>query len=122
MKLPKWPNLIWLGLLVAVSFSLSSSGAIKSIKKTTQPDADQSLLDWDLKTTVGAYQEVGKTNPAWDEPAIRALSEYARHPFNKIRFTDKPWIETISEPWAENVRTNCDAAIKAGCDDPMVRY
>ena len=62
---------------------------------------------------VEAYQQFGHANAAWDEPAKRALTEFARHDANVI-LPDEPWEQIIS--------TNCAAAIKAGCDDPLMRY
>jgi tetratricopeptide (TPR) repeat protein len=110
MKLPRWPYLILLGLLfIAGCFALALLFG------------RQSRLDWELKITVKAYQKAGFTDPAWDKPAKRALTEFARMSSAVIP-QDKPWEEFIREPWAQIVRTNCDAAIKAGCDDPMVNY
>lgn len=97
--------LIWVCLFGTLSISRSSGASTQ--------DARQSRLNWNLETTVDAYKKVGKTNSKWDEPAIRALTEYAR---NSSKVTSP------EEPWEEIIRTNCDAAIKAGCNDPMVRY
>jgi hypothetical protein len=73
----------------------------------------QARLDWDVKTLVTAYQNAGNSEAAWDGPATRALTEFAR---TRAGVTDP------IEPWSQIIATNCSAAIEAGCDDPMVRY
>ncbi len=70
-------------------------------------------LDWNMKTLVQAYQDIGNTDQAWDKPAIQALTEFAR---------SRSLVLDPDEPWAEIIATNCGAAINAGCDDPMIRY
>jgi hypothetical protein len=102
MNLPGWPYLVSIGLFVAASFALASP-----------QETNQSRLDWNLKMIVGAYQQFGNTNAAWDEPAIRALTEFARHDSDVIQ---------PGEPWEDIISTNCNAAIKAGCNDTMMRY
>jgi hypothetical protein len=105
MKTTKSLVLIWLGLFLTAGFALASGGF--------SPEAKQTQLDWNMKTTVDAYKKVGKTDAKWDEPTMRALTEFATH---NIIFNP------LDEPSKEIIRTNCDAAIKAGCIDPMVRY
>jgi hypothetical protein len=90
--------------------------AVTACKKTTAPtsiETKQSRLYWNLKTTVGAYQEIGNTDPKWDEPATNALAEFAASRSQSV---------VPDEDWATIIRTNCDAAVQAGCDDPMIRY
>ena len=89
---------------------------VTACKKTTAPTsvaAKQSRLDWNLKTTVGAYQEIGNTDPKWDESATNALAEFAASRSQSF---------APDEDWTTIIRTNCDAAVQAGCDDPMIRY
>jgi hypothetical protein len=82
--------------------------------KVISPEAaQQSRLDWNMKTLVSAYEEDGNTDPAWDAPAKRALTEFAR---SRAQVIDP------GEPWVEIIATNCEAAIDAGCDDPLIRY
>jgi hypothetical protein len=88
-------------------------GLIAVVCLTLVSCSKQSKLDWELKRTVKAYQKVGKTNPAWDEPVKRALTEFA-----SLTAGDSPQ----NDMREEIIRTNCDLAINAGCDDPMVRY
>jgi hypothetical protein len=106
MKLPSRINLIWFGFLIAVS------SILVSCNKKDSPPAE-TRLDWNLKTLVGAYQVAGYDDPKWDKPATNALAEFAR---SRSRVVES------DENWAEIIGTNCDAAIKAGCDDPMIRY
>jgi hypothetical protein len=76
-------------------------------------ETNRERLDWNLNKTVGAYQTVGKTSPAWDEPAKCALTEYA---------SLRPDSPSAEDPYREQIiASNCDTAIKAGCDDPLVR-
>jgi hypothetical protein len=104
--------LIFFGLAMA-SFTFIAHGITLAPKKASSETTKQLLLDWNLKTTVGAYEAVGNTNSAWDEPAKRALKEFAQHTitFNPL------------DPQSEQIiATNSAAAIKSGCNDPMVRY
>src|SRR6266705_1745100 len=108
MKPPKQVNLVRLGLVIIACLALSSCG-----KKISPSETKQSRLDWNLKTLVTAYQENGDTSAKWDEPATRALTEFAR---SRAHLVD------ANENWVEIIGTNCAAAIDAGCDDPMIRY
>jgi len=81
-------------------------------KKLSPEAARQARLDWNLKTLVGSYQDVGNTDAKWDEYATNALNLFAQ-----IRAA------STSDDYAQySIATNCDAAIQAGCDDPMIRY
>ncbi len=68
---------------------------------------------WNLKTLVQAYDEAGAKSPKWDEPARRALTEFARV---RARVVDP------NEAWMQIISTNCDLAVRAGCPDPMIVY
>jgi hypothetical protein len=70
-------------------------------------------LDWSLKTLVGPYEKAGHTNPKWDEPAKRALTELARVTSQTTG---------SNEAWGLIISNNCAAAVDAGCDDPMIHY
>ena len=96
-----------------VGFSFIVHGINLAPQKVSPEAARQSLLDWNLKTSVEAYEMFGNTNSAWDEPAKRALKEFAQH-----TITSKPL-----DPQSEQIiATNSAAAVKSGCNDPMVRY
>jgi hypothetical protein len=105
-------NLASIGLLVLASAFLAGCGA-NSSKKVSPEVAQTNRLEWNLKTTVAVYENTGNTDPNWDKPATQALTEFAR---------TRAQVVDLYEPWAEIITTNCDTAVKAGCDDPMVRY
>jgi hypothetical protein len=85
MKLAKSTLLVWLAVLATVGFLLSMATGCKKaavpkpIQSTLSPEqAREQRLVWNLKTLVDPYQKAGHTNPKWDEPAKRALTEFAR--------------------------------------------
>jgi hypothetical protein len=98
---------------IAACLALAACNKTNSLKKIFPEAARQSQLDWNLKTTVGAYEKIGNTSPAWDEPATNALAAFAK---SRIRSF------AADENWAVIIRTNCIAAVQSGCDDPMIRY
>ena len=100
-------------LCIAVCLALAACNKTNSSKKISPEAAKQSRLDWNLKTTVGAYEEVGNNSPAWDEAATNALAEFAKSRSQSF---------AADEDWMTIIRTNCEAAVAAGCDDPMIRY
>jgi Domain of unknown function (DUF4034) len=104
---------IWMAASVTVCFLLLAVTACKKSTAISPIVAKQSRLDWNLKTTVGAYQEIGNTDPKWDEPATNALAAFAASRSQSF---------APDEDWATIIRTNCDAAVQAGCDDTMIRY
>jgi hypothetical protein len=69
-------------------------------------------MAWNRRTLVGAYEEVGKKNARWDEPARKAM-ELAARMFSQ---------EADPDVTLGDVHTPAKAAINAGCDDPMVLY
>jgi hypothetical protein len=112
MKSQRHKILIFFGLAMA-SFAFITHGITLAPEKASSEASKQLLLDWNLKTSVGAYESVGNTNSAWDEPAQRALKEFAQHTitFNPL------------DPQSEQIiATNSAAAVTSGCNDPMVRY
>lgn len=101
-------------LYVAVFFLMVFSAACrKNGAELPVEKAKQTRLEWNLKTTVEAYNRAGFSNSVWDESARQCLTEFAR----------LLAAETNSdEPWAEIISTNAAAAVDAGCDDPLVNY
>ncbi|HWV99740.1 MAG TPA: hypothetical protein VNZ64_08630 [Candidatus Acidoferrum sp.] len=98
----------------APSPSVSPEPAGKAEPEQVSPSqAQRQRLEWNLKTLTGAYESVGKTNAAWDGFANSALNEFAR---GRARIRD------LGEVWEYIIATNCNLAISAGCDDPMIRY
>lgn len=120
MKLAKSTFSVWLAVLATTGFLLltatgcKKAAAPKPIQPTLSPEqAKEQRLTWNLKTLVEAYEKAGHTNPKWDEPAKRALTEFAR---SRSQCTES------NEAWTLIIFTNCITATDAGCDDPMIRY
>lgn len=113
MKFPRFRSLIWVGLYTAACLIVVACNKTGASKKPSPEAALPTRLDWNFKTLVDAYQKAGHTNPKWDEPAKRALTELAR---SRSRCTES------NEAWGLIISTNCIAAMDAGCDDPMIRY
>ncbi len=126
MNLPKWTLLV----LAAASLLLSckpaptpepkpapkseanSATATNTAEvKTNAPPLDR--LQWSLKARLAAYEKVGHRDPKWDEPARKAIEEFAR------QLAGKPNEGTNS---IQRIKDWTAEAIKAGCDDPLVRY
>ncbi len=72
----------------------------------------QDWLTWNRRTLQGAYDEVGKRDPRWDEPARKALELAAR------RFSRG----VDPEVTTSDIFASTKAAIDAGCDDPLLLY
>ncbi len=75
----------------------------------------QRRLEWNRRTLSDSYNQIGRRNAKWDEPARRALEAFARARAGGSRQAGDPALAT-------QVRTNCELAVAAGCDDPMVAY
>jgi hypothetical protein len=70
------------------------------------------LLEWNLRTTLGAYDQVGKKDGKWDKPAREAMDLAARMFSQQVD-------PTITYGQIYNA---AKAAIDAGCDDPYLVY
>lgn len=81
-------------------------------------DPNQQQLDWNRKTTVGAYDKCGHKNPKWDESAHQALEAFA---YNRS-LPLYPSFQTIFNNKDAIVRQSCMRAVDAGCDDPLIEY
>lgn len=103
----------WVGLCIAACLIVVACNKTDSYKKLPPAAARQARLDWNLKTLVDAYKTKGNTDPAWDEPAILALTEFARVRAKSLE---------PGEPWGEIIATNCAEAGRYHCDDPMIAY
>lgn len=97
-----------LGLATCLALGLSACG-----KRPAHPVARETRLEWNLRTTVGAYELYGETHATWDGPATNALSEFSRYRCGLL---------APGEDAAEIIRTNCEAALLARCDDPLIEY
>ncbi len=120
MKLAKSTLHVWLAILTAAGFLLSTATGCKktAITRSNQSalsleQAKEQRLAWNLKTLVEAYEKAGHTSLKWDEPAKRTLTEFAR---------SRSQCMASNEAWGLIISTNCTAAVDAGCDDPMIHY
>lgn len=102
-----------MGFLIIASVLFTGCGKTASPPKISPQATQENRLDWNTKTLVTAYENFGNNDSDWDPAAKRALTEFARY---RVQTTDP------GEPCAEIIATNCDAAVAAGCDDPLVRY
>jgi len=100
-KLPVW---------LAIAFCL---GLNACSKKPAHPMNRETRLEWNLRTTVAAYELNGSTYSAWDGPATNALIAFARYRSLQL---------DPGENADEIIRTNCEAAMRARCDDPLIEY
>ncbi|HEV2693470.1 MAG TPA: hypothetical protein VG347_11290 [Verrucomicrobiae bacterium] len=96
---------------MVLSFITACHHKIPHVKLSPEA-ARQARLDWNLKTLVTAYLDAGNTDAKWDEAATNALAVFASSRSGTV----------IDDYWQNSIATNCEAAIKAGCDDPMIRY
>lgn len=88
-------------------------GSLVLAAATAAPAFDSEKLAYNLKTTVHAYESVGKTNVAWDTEAKRGLMAFAR-----LRsVTNSPGFEFIGE-----LKAVLPVLRSKGCDDPLIRY
>jgi peroxiredoxin len=95
-----------------------NSSLITPLKESTRPpataaEAKQYRYAWNLKTLVEPYEKAGFANPAWDEPAKRALTAFA---------STRCALTPTNGSWSQIIATNCDLAVQAGCKDPMIEY
>jgi hypothetical protein len=93
--------------------SLSSIPLKESNRPSTiVADTKQNRYAWNLQTLVAPYEIAGFANPAWDEPAKRALTAFAglRSKLAELN------------TYSQIIVTNCDLAVQAGCKDPMIEY
>src|SRR5262245_7795334 len=66
---------------------------------------------WTRKTTVDAYNQVGRKDPKWDAKAVEALTIISRI-----------WSNTATAGQDRQAYNLSVAAASAGCDDPLVLY
>ncbi len=83
----------------------------------TARDAAKYVYDYNLRTLVDAYKEVGSKDDAWDEAAIEWLTEMARH-FAVAKGYDSP--EGFKH--REELIALGEPIVESGCDDPLVEY
>jgi hypothetical protein len=76
-------------------------------------DFDPGALAYNLKTTVGAYAQVGRRNPAWDTDVRKCLTAFA-HLRSRTNGTSSEFVDEL-----EKTLPRC---AQVQCDDPMIRY
>jgi hypothetical protein len=87
-------------------------------KSSGAKDACQQLLEWNVQTTLGAYDRCGHKSPKWDEPARVALRVFA-----ELRsLSPNQRLQTNTAERNEALRQACVRAVAAGCDDPLIEY
>jgi hypothetical protein len=74
---------------------------------------DQEQLAYNLKTTVAAYEKIGRKNPRWDGNAERALTTFAQ-----VRSSTNRAISELTE----ELRRTLPPLDEEKCDDPLIRY
>lgn len=95
---------------------LTASAAIGADKPIPQDAArsekkSKERLEWNRRTTVGAYDKLGKKDPKWDAPAREAMEMAAR------MFSEQhPPIDYGM------IHKKAQVAVDAGCDDPYLLY
>src|SRR4051812_46660064 len=106
--------------LLSMHARVSAQATAPSTQSTsTQHDYLKSLHAFNLRTTVGAYKEVGKRDPKWDDDAIKFLEATA------LYFTGAGTIPIYEIPGsleADQLLELASAARKKGCTDPFVKY
>lgn len=88
-------------------------------KSFTNHDFLKATLEYNRRTMVEAYKQVGKRDPKWDADAIAVLEGIA------WRFTNSRENETYhmtDEPDPKKLLAQAEVAQASGCDDPMVTY
>ena len=71
------------------------------------------LLKYNLATLVGDYEKYGHTNAAWDASAIQALRTFAEVRATKV---------SLSKTNGYRFEAAIQAALEAGCNDPLIHY
>jgi hypothetical protein len=74
---------------------------------------DPAQLAYNLETTTGAYEKIGRTNPVWDADAKRCLTAFAH-----IRSITNG----VVDDFMAELAILMPRLIEKKCDDPLVRY
>jgi len=84
----------------------------------TEKDRHRECLEFNLKTLVDSYKSIGNKNPAW-MPKPSSSSNPLPSIFADVGFSDMYYDK--SPTWPELIEL-AEAAVKKGCDDPIVLY
>ena len=88
-------------------------------KVVTEHTFRAALLDFNRRTSVETYKQVGRRDPKWDEPAVAFLETLARY-FANSNVASRYKIEPV--PTLEELESRGRAVVALGCDDPLVLY
>jgi hypothetical protein len=72
-------------------------------------ERERKRMEWHLRTSVGAYDKIGKKDARWDDLARKAVDLAVRQSF-----------EPDSKITGAEVNRAAKAAVDVGCDDPLV--
>jgi hypothetical protein len=78
----------------------------------TEP-IDPEQLAYNLKTTLQAYESVGRTNAKWDAEVKKVLTTYARI---------LSWTNDTLKPLQKDLRAGLGRLATMNCDDPLIKY
>lgn len=108
------------GVVIALSFTGALQAAIPvDPNAVTEHAFRAALLDFNRRTSVETYKQVGKRDPKWDEPAIAFLEAMARY-FANYRVATRYRINPV--PTLKELEAQGRAVVALGCDDPLILY
>jgi hypothetical protein len=82
----------------------------------TQREFCRKRLEFILRLTRDVYRREGKTNPVWDDAAVKFLETMAA----STAFGDSSFLRDGKLPAATDLREQAEALRKLGCEDPLV--
>lgn len=115
---------LFFGLTILLLLAAGSGGASRTAEPTkrsptTGHDEYAAALAFNRQTLVTAYQQTGRRNAKWDAAAVQFLEVAARH----FAATGRPAFYVPADaPTRQAALDRGDAALRAGCDDPLVVY
>ena len=74
---------------------------------------DVEHLNYNVKTSVDAYEKVGRKNPKWDAEAKKCLLNFSRV---------RAWTNDSPHPVIQDLRAGLVKATELGCEDILIRY
>ena len=103
------------GLLVApgVAQISGSTNTPPTPASLSQPDGAHQRYLWNSNSLASAYTRHGRRDARWNDTAYAALEAYAR-----VLGADP----SAQAPFKLLISSKTQAAMAAGCDDPMIRY
>ncbi len=117
MSSPLW----WFCAAVVLAAPIRLSAAIPGAGNPdvyTEHQFRQQELEYNLRTTVKPYKQVGHRNAKWDDAAIAFLTEQSRYMANS---GSQMQYHLLGVKTAAELEQLARKAIDAGCDDPLVQ-